>query len=221
MVGVVVWADGLCEPVNPGGVACYGWVAYRDGCKLSEGWGVAARGADATDNVAEYRAVIEALQWLLAAGRKNEPVELRSDSQLVIRQLTGEYAVRSDRVRPLYRRARRLLGQFRDIRLRWVPREENEEADALSRRAYAEVLVAERAERAAGLEVQAAGGSRFRVKSGRGDGWYEVDVAVPSCSCQDFVRHRGLAGFRCKHIIAAELFANRSPLAARAAGGGV
>ena len=215
-VGVVVWADGLCEPVNPGGIACYGWVAYRDGCKLAEGWGVAAKGAEATNNVAEYRAVIEALEWLLAAGYKGEPVEVRSDSQLVIRQLTGEYAVRSERVRPLYRRARRLLGRFRDVRLRWVPREQNEEADGLSRRAYAEALVAERAERAAGLEVVFLGESRYRVRSGGGDGWYEVDLSVPFCPCRDFARHRGLPGFRCKHLLAAEAFVNRAALASRA-----
>ncbi|MEW5933448.1 MAG: ribonuclease HI [Bacillota bacterium] len=215
-MGIAVWADGLCEPVNPGGIACYGWVAYRDGRKLAEGWGVAAKGAEATNNVAEYRAVIEALEWLLAAGYRGEPVEVRSDSQLVVCQLTGEYAVRSERVRPLYRRARRLLGQFRELRLRWVPREENEEADGLSRRAYAEALVAERAERAAGLEVQPLDGFRYRVRSGSGNGWYEVDLSVPFCSCQDFARHRGLPGFRCKHLLAAEMCANRAALALRA-----
>lgn len=46
-----MWADGLCE--NPGGTACYGWVAYRDGRKLSEGWVVAAKGPEAGNNVAE------------------------------------------------------------------------------------------------------------------------------------------------------------------------
>lgn len=207
---MVVWADGLCEPVNPGGIACYGWIARRDGSVLSEGWGVVARGPEATNNVAEYHALIEALEWLLAAGHEGEPVEIRSDSQLVVRQLSGEYAVRSGRIRPLYKRARRLLSRFRDIRLRWVPREENEEADLLSRRAYAEALVAERMERAVFLEADFLAGSRYRVRSGSGDGWYEVDLAVPSCSCLDFARHRGLPGFRCKHILAAELCAGRA-----------
>lgn len=214
-MGITVWADGLYER-NPGGIACYGWVAYRDGCKLSEGWGAAAKGPEATNNVAEYRAVIEALEWLLSAGYKGEPVEVRSDSQLVICQIAGEYALRSERVRPLYKRARRLLGQFRNARLRWVPREENEEADRLSRRAYAEALVAERAERAAGLEVEPLGGARYRVRSSSGDGWYEVDLSVPFCPCQDYARNRGWPGFRCKHILAAELFANRAALASRA-----
>jgi len=139
LTGIIVWADGLCEPVNPGGIACYGWIASRDGLKLSEGLGVAARGSRATNNVAEYQAVIEALRWLLSAGHSGEPVELRSDSQLVTRQLAGDYAVRSGRIRPLYDQARALLSQFRDIRLRWVPRDQNEEADALSRCAYAEI----------------------------------------------------------------------------------
>ena len=81
---------------------------------------------------------------------------------------------------------------------------------------YAEALVAERAERAALLEVEPLGEFRCRVKSGSGSGWYEVDLAVPFCSCQDFARHRGLPGFRCKHLLAAEAFVNRAALASRA-----
>lgn len=135
-MGIVVWTDGLCEPVNPGGIACYGWVAYRDGKKVDEGCGRVVEGPSATNNVAEYQAVIEALQWLFANGYAGEPIELRSDSRLVVCQLSGEYAVRSDRIRPLYDRARAFLLRFQHIRLVWVPREENAEADILSRRAY-------------------------------------------------------------------------------------
>lgn len=139
---VRVHCDGLCEPVNPGGIACYGWVVYRSGKTLGQGKGVAARGAGATNNVAEYHAVIAALEWLLSARLQEEPVMLVSDSQLVVFQLSGEYTVRSPLLLPLFRRTVRLMKRFRSIRVQWVPREQNELADRLSREAYATALLA-------------------------------------------------------------------------------
>lgn len=202
-MAVTVNADGLCQPKNPGGIACYGWVACRDGERIGEGWGEAARGPAATNNLAEYRAVIAALEWLLAEGLVGERVLVRSDSQLLIRQMQGQYAVRSERILPLYRRVRELAGRFRSLRFEWVPRELNEEADFLSRRAYGLALAQDRVERSRGLLVKPAGGTVFRVGSSDGNGWYRVDVAVPECSCADFARHRDIPGFACKHILAA------------------
>jgi ribonuclease HI len=65
---------------------------------------------------------------------------VRGDSQLVIRQLNGEYAVKSPRIAPLYARVKELLRFFHNVKLEWVPRELNAEADALSRAAYEEFL---------------------------------------------------------------------------------
>lgn len=50
MMLIVVNCDGLCEPVNPGGTACYGWVAYRGQEKIGEGYGVVCSGPGATNN---------------------------------------------------------------------------------------------------------------------------------------------------------------------------
>lgn len=200
---ITIYCDGLCEPVNPGGIACYGWVAYRGPEKLGEGCAEVARGPQATNNVAEYRAVIAALEWLLARGLAGEQVVVRSDSQLVIYQMQGRYAVKSPRVLPLYREASRLVRQFRSIRFEWVPRERNEEADLLSRRAYGEALARDRAARAAGLAVQPIGENLFDVGSSAGAGCYRVDLSVPECTCLDFARHRNIPGFACKHITAA------------------
>lgn len=200
---IVLNADGLCEPTNPGGVACYGWVAWQDGKRIGEGWGEAARGPGATNNVADYRAVIAALEWLLAEGLAGERFLVRSDSQLLIRQIQGNYAVRSNRILPLYRRVRRLAGRFASLRFEWVPREKNREADLLSRRAYGEALAEDRAGWSRGLPLEPAGGTVFRVGSSDGSRWYRVDVAVPECSCPDFGRHRDIPGFACKHVLAA------------------
>jgi ribonuclease HI len=65
-----------------------------------------------------------------------EEVTIRSDSQLLIYQLSGLYAVRAERIKPLYERAISLAQKFRRIGFEWVSREESSEADELSRRAY-------------------------------------------------------------------------------------
>jgi ribonuclease HI len=118
-------------------------------------------------------------------------------------------------VAPLYRRARELAGRFRRIRFRWVPREENAEADALSRRAYVRAAPPDprRLARAAELasSVRSLGGSRFAVPSRLGRGEYEVDLAAGTCSCPDFAKR----GLKCKHVLAAEMFSGGGEAAER------
>lgn len=136
---IAVYFDGLCEPVNPGGIATYGFAIYVDGRLVhSEGGFIGAGylGDDVTNNVAEYTALIKALEWLLENGYSGGELVVRGDSQLAIRQLKGEYAVRSPRIAPLYRRVVSLLNRFRDVQFEWVPRQMNREADSMSRRAY-------------------------------------------------------------------------------------
>lgn len=197
-----VHADGLCEPYNPGGTACYGWVVHRDGQKLAEGYGKICSGPDASNNVAEYGAVIAAMEWLLEHEYQEEKVRICSDSQLCIYQLQGIYQVHSPRIRPLYKKAKGMERQFKSIRFSWVPREQNEEADALSRRAYGETTG--RAERALALVngVRLLAENQYAVASQSGNGEYLVDMTVPSCTCPDYAKHR--KGHKCKHILAVE-----------------
>jgi ribonuclease HI len=93
--------------------------------------GEIARGiAETTNNVAEYTAVIEGLA--LAAELGARTVTLRSDSQLLINQLTGRYRVKSEHLQPLHRRVRSIAAGFERISFEHVPREENSAADALA-----------------------------------------------------------------------------------------
>ena len=143
---MVLYFDGLCEPKNPGGVATYGFVAKRGSEVICKGKGVVGAGFlgdDVTNNVAEYTALIKGLECLAEKGI--DKIKVRGDSQLVIKQLKGEYRVRSDRLRPLYERAKELLRKF-DYELEWVPRRFNEEADRLSREAFAEFVERHRRE---------------------------------------------------------------------------
>ncbi len=86
-----------------------------------------------TNNVAEYRGVIEGLQ--MAIPHDPSYLVLRSDSLLLVRQLLGEYRVRSPKLQPLYRQARALLGKLPQVEVEHVHREANRHADRLANQA--------------------------------------------------------------------------------------
>ena len=83
----------------------------------------------ATNNVAEYNAVVYGLQEALI--EKADEIELRVDSELVARQLKGEYKVKSPHIRPLFEQALHIIKGFNSFVVKQIPREENKEADKL------------------------------------------------------------------------------------------
>ncbi len=102
---------------------------------------VEARGeylGPATNNVAEYRALIAGLEAARRAGA--DPLEVCMDSELVVRQMTGEYRVKSAGLRPLNAQARRGIARLGRVRFTAVPREANARADRLVNEALDEVL---------------------------------------------------------------------------------
>lgn len=139
---VEAYFDGLCQPINPGGVACYAYLIKEDGRTIQSEYGLADEpfSKDATNNVAEYVALAKALAWLVANGRAQDRTRVKSDSQLVVRQLSGEYRVRTKKLVPLYLEVVELVKKFPDIEIQWVPREKNAEADRLSNIAYNKFL---------------------------------------------------------------------------------
>ncbi len=88
---------------------------------------------EATNNVAEYRALLLALAE--AAHLSPSSLTILSDSELVVRQLNGAYRVRSDLLKPLYDEALRRLRGFPEARILHVERGENRTADRLANRA--------------------------------------------------------------------------------------
>lgn len=142
---LVLYFDGLCEPINPRGIACYGFVIYKNGIKVHEEGGFVGAGMfgdDVSNNVAEYTALIKGLEWLIENGMNNEEIIVYGDSQLVINQLNNLYTVRAYRIVPLYSRIKKLISLFKKITFKWIPREKNIEADKLSRKAYNEFVKA-------------------------------------------------------------------------------
>ena len=91
-----------------------------------------------TNNFAEYTALIKALEYCSREGIKR--LLVKGDSQLVIKQMTGEYNVRSACILPLYMKATGYIRKFENIVFEWVPREGNKEADRLSKKAYADYV---------------------------------------------------------------------------------
>ena len=201
-----IFCDGLCEPVNPGGTATWGFVVKRDGVIIKKDCGILGSGAGMTNNVAEYSAAVNAIQWLKEHHLMAEEVTLRSDSQLLIYQLQGRYAVRSERLRPLYHQLIKDLKAFRRVSFRWIPREQNEEADALSRQAYWQGQDDKRKERGAELvkDVVKIEDNLFNIEGKE----YVINLEDKSCTCPDFVkRHRV-----CKHLWAVLLAEQQSPV---------
>ncbi len=85
---------------------------------------------ETTNNVAEYRALLLALDRLLELGA--EKILIRSDSELMIKQLKGEYRVKNEKLVSLFEKARRQLKAFPEYTLEHVRREYNREADRLA-----------------------------------------------------------------------------------------
>lgn len=133
---IIIHIDGLTEPVNPNGIACWGFII--EGSTRIERSGVIGEGRGMSNNLAEYSALCEALKECLKRGFEHEPIEVYSDNQMVVRQMRGEYGCHGGLYIPKYLEAKTLADKFKSIRFSWIPREENTEADALTRRAYEE-----------------------------------------------------------------------------------
>jgi len=122
---VVVNVDGGARG-NPGPAAIGVVVSEPDGTVIDE---VAERIGVATNNVAEYRAVLKGIERAQALGASE--LELIGDSELVARQLTGAYKVKHPSMKPLHAQALAALSGFTSWRIRTVPRAQNARADEL------------------------------------------------------------------------------------------
>ncbi len=122
---LVVHVDGGARG-NPGPAAIGVVISGPDGEVLDE---LAERIGVATNNVAEYRALLCGVARAAALGARE--IELINDSELVARQLTGAYKVKHPAMKPLYLEAIAQLRGFERWRIRSVPRAQNAQADRL------------------------------------------------------------------------------------------
>ena len=118
---------------NPGAAGFGVAVEDAEGASIASLYGFLGT---ASNNVAEYQALIHALDYAIASDARH--VEIFSDSQLVVRQMQGRYRVKHPAMLSLYREARSLIGRLEQARLHHVPREQNKAADRLANQAVDE-----------------------------------------------------------------------------------
>jgi ribonuclease HI len=123
---IVSYIDGGARG-NPGPAGYGVRIETPDGTVVDELYG--ALGI-ATNNVAEYNGLLAALQWAVDHGQPR--VRIRADSELLVKQMRGEYKVKNAGLQALYVRARLLVAQLDEVIFEHVRRERNKDADRLS-----------------------------------------------------------------------------------------
>ena len=149
---LIVNCDGLCEPVNPAGIACYGFVVKQDkGKVLYADYGLVSSlkpfFPESNSNAAEYGSVIEAMKWLVKKGyidnNGDYQILIRGDCQVIMRKLNSiNYSSRAAIINPLYDGAVRLRSMFSPdvLTFEWIKRDQNIVADKLAKEGYYWVL---------------------------------------------------------------------------------
>lgn len=122
---LILFTDGAARG-NPGPAALGVVICDEHGNEL-EAFGETL--GNATNNQAEYRALLRGLE---RAARYGNVIEIRTDSELLARQLSGAYRVRAANLQPLHAQARRALEQFARVTIAIIPRALNRRADALA-----------------------------------------------------------------------------------------
>jgi ribonuclease HI len=141
---IEIYTDGLAEPRNPG-IGTYGYAVYRDGKAWKTGHGF--DGEPVSNNHAEYAGLIEALRSV--SEFRDEEIVVKSDSKMLVNQMSGEWKVGKKALKnpaewsyvEMFLNAQDIAKKFSQLEFVWIPREENTEADALSRAAYREQIV--------------------------------------------------------------------------------
>jgi ribonuclease HI len=125
-VAFTAYTDGAARG-NPGPAGAGVWLLDADGNCVAEETRYLG---ETTNNVAEYSALVVALERALALGATR--LEVRSDSELLVRQMTGAYRVKHPGLKPLFERAQALARRIGDVVYVHVRREANREADRLA-----------------------------------------------------------------------------------------
>jgi ribonuclease HI len=120
---------------NPGDAGCGAVIFDEAGNVVRE---LSRYLGHATNNVAEYQGLLMGLEALLQLGKKR--IRVQSDSQLLVRQLNGEYRVKDEKLKILFHKAVALLRQFETYRIVHVPRELNKSADRLANKGIDEAI---------------------------------------------------------------------------------
>jgi ribonuclease HI len=145
---LIAYIDGGARG-NPGPAGYGVHLETKDGTVVGELHGAIGI---ATNNVAEYKGLLAALEF--AAGEGHDIVHVRSDSLLLVKQMLGEYRVKHPGLQPLHQAARTLVRRLSRVTFEHVPRAKNANADRLANLAMDEAAKLDRAPRPATDPVQ-------------------------------------------------------------------
>jgi ribonuclease HI len=123
---LIIFTDGVAVP-NPG-KAGIGVVIKNEQGELIDS--ISRPIGYATNNHAEYQAIISALERAIILGA--EQVAVRSDSELMVNQINSRYKVKNAALKPLHQKVKQLQNRFKSFKIIHVPREQNREADNLA-----------------------------------------------------------------------------------------
>ena len=137
MINFEVFFDGACEPKNPGGHLGYGYLIYQDGDYILSASFYEPKSLNNTNNVAEYKACLEALHRLLQYINIHSITEYSvsafGDSMLVVKQMNGVWNINSGAYKEFALKTKSLIEDFENIKFNWIPREQNQDADDMSK----------------------------------------------------------------------------------------
>lgn len=129
-----------------GGVGSYGYVVKKDSKTVREDYGILLEDR-VTNNYAEYMALIKALEWIKDSDLDFDKIDVKSDSQLVVKQVNGEWSVKSDNLKDLHKEVTDLMRSFnersKEVKIEHVYRENNIKADELSQLAIEDHFLAQ------------------------------------------------------------------------------
>jgi len=142
---IEIYFDGACEPVNPGGTASYGYLIKNNGRIIKKESKIIGEGTGMTNNLAEYHGLLAALKYLSANkfAKSVNSLIIFTDSKLVFNMVAKNWGWNKNKtvwhphknhphLKKLLFDALKLLENFQ-YSIRWVPREQNQDADELSK----------------------------------------------------------------------------------------
>lgn len=133
----IIHFDGSCWP-NPGGTAAYGFAVSQNGMQVASGHDIIATSPKMSNNVAEFMAAAHGLAWVRKNGVAPAEVTVIGDSQIVVHIMNGKWRAKQNKLYSdsyvladnIQREMKRM--KFK-INFKWIPREENQSCDDLSK----------------------------------------------------------------------------------------
>ena len=132
----ICFFDGACAPTNPGGAMGMGALIYNDKEEIvyQDSRFREAR-KENTNNVAEYGALWYVLDWFIKNDNHAAKIIIYGDSQLVINQMSGAWRIKEGAYTKAAWTCKAMRDRFLNVKFKWIPREDNEMCDALSKAA--------------------------------------------------------------------------------------